>query len=245
MDEFAFVNILEPDSQYGDINVLGEFITIGTNRRAKTPEQFQRWNYFDVLPNLPDASTGSFAAWEVPNGDYVVKGQLFSKELSSSGDSFGYYDAGVYTELYTVDDLIEYPGIGNMLDVEFTVTVTNGELNLSVWDTEDNRGTSMLRIDSITGVQQEEPEPIPQPTPELMPDNLIFGSELMVISENEFFLQASLSSDFIAQWYIETSESIFPATQTNLQLDFFNGEWFNSSGDSFFVSTDFISGQNY
>lgn len=76
------VDILSPDNQYGDINIVEDFLTIGTHRRAKTLQKFNDRVVFDVSPDLPDAERGSFASWIVEDGDYLVKGQLFSKERS-------------------------------------------------------------------------------------------------------------------------------------------------------------------
>jgi hypothetical protein len=227
------VDILNPNSQYGDTNTVEDFLTIGTNRRAKTPEQFDYWNYFDISPDLPDASSGSFVSWTVPNGDYLVKGQLFSKERSLSGDSFGYFDGENYTELYTADDLIELPGIGQILDVEFEVSVTSGELNLSVWDTEDNRGTSMLRIDSITGIE------------ETHHDDLIYPWELRIDGQNEFELRGLVPGGTL-ELFFETSEDIFMWDESaTVEPTFFHGLWENPLGDSFFVESEFIPDQGY
>ncbi len=65
------VDILSPKNQYGDVNTVEYFLTIGTNRRAKTPDKFSNRGFFDVLSDLPDASTGSLVFWTVPNGDYL------------------------------------------------------------------------------------------------------------------------------------------------------------------------------
>ncbi|MEA5498033.1 hypothetical protein [Limnoraphis robusta] len=149
------IDVISPQTDYGDVNVIGDFITIGTDRRAKTPEKFVEQEYLqdDIRQFLPDASTGSFAVWDVPDGEYLVSGQLFTKERSESGDSFGYWADGEYFEMYTADDLIELPGIGKMLDVEAVIPVINGKLALGVWDTEDNSQTSMWKIDGITPVE--------------------------------------------------------------------------------------------
>ncbi len=226
------VDILFPKRQYGDVNTVEDFLAIGTNRRAKTPEQFDHWNYFDVRPSLPDASTGSFASWTVPNGDYLIEGQLFSKERSPSGDSFGYYD-GTYHELYTADDLINLPGMGKMLDVEFTVTVTNEELNLSVWDTEDNRQTSMMKVDSITGIEETDY------------NDLVYPWELTISGQDEFQLRGLVPGGVLELGF-ETSEDIFTWNEAPpMQSAFFSGLWENPLGDSFFVESEFIPDQGY
>lgn len=190
------MDILTPDYQVGQVEIIDESLIIGTHRGAVNnnemfpPEQ----NRDSITSFIPDAIEGSKVEWLVDGTEYIVSGQLFSQERSPGQDSFGYwFDNGEYQEIATTADLPLIPGIGRVMDFEITIPVVDGKLSLGVWDTGDAWGTSTIKIDTIAPLEQQSDTPVESdsllnyvPSPEDFDTGSRVENELNFIGSDSF-----------------------------------------------------------